>query len=197
MSSNAIEAAARAGVAEGQREGPFKLRRQPFFGDKNRAFWVLQSVGWTGYFVLRTLTGVANAFAWSFILHTLLLTAAGYSMTLLMAAVYRRLIKLKPLATWPVTVLIVVVASAGLAAEVAFVESVALVTGADADADAAFVGAAEGGVDATAVVAGAAAALFTGADSAAGASAWSFVAAADTAGCTATGALSGVPRILA
>ena len=26
---------------------------QPFFDDKNRAFWVLQSSGWTGYFILR------------------------------------------------------------------------------------------------------------------------------------------------
>src|SRR5215218_1017055 len=24
----------------------------PFFDDKNRAFWVLQSTGWTGYFIL-------------------------------------------------------------------------------------------------------------------------------------------------
>lgn len=97
-------------------DGPFRLRRQPFFDDKNRAFWILQSVGWAGYFVLRTLSGVANNVGWSFIIHTLLLTAAGYSLTLLMAAIYRRLIKSKPIVTWPGTVLIVLVASAGFSA---------------------------------------------------------------------------------
>ena len=40
----------------------------PFFADKNRAFWVLQSVGWGGYFILRTLSGIANAMEWSFVL---------------------------------------------------------------------------------------------------------------------------------
>src|SRR5437764_2794229 len=34
---------------------------QPFFEDKNRAFWILQSIGWTGYFVLRSLSGFANS----------------------------------------------------------------------------------------------------------------------------------------
>ena len=29
----------------------------PFFSDKNRAFWVLQSIGWGGYFILRSLSG--------------------------------------------------------------------------------------------------------------------------------------------
>lgn len=96
--------------------GPFRLGRQPFFDDKNRAFWILQSAGWAGYFVLRTLSGVANALGFSFVLHTLLLTAAGYSLTLLMAAVYRRLIHARPVVTWPLTILLVLVASAGFSA---------------------------------------------------------------------------------
>ena len=33
---------------------------QPFFDDKNRAFWILQSIGWSGYFFLRSLSGFAN-----------------------------------------------------------------------------------------------------------------------------------------
>ena len=61
---------------------------------------MLQSVGWAGYFVLRTLSGIANAMGWSFVIHTALLTATGYSITLLMAAAYRRLIRMKPLFTW-------------------------------------------------------------------------------------------------
>jgi hypothetical protein len=28
---------------------PFRLSDKPFFEDKNRAFWILQSVGWGGY----------------------------------------------------------------------------------------------------------------------------------------------------
>src|SRR5690348_3083446 len=60
-------------------------QRQPFFDDKNRAFWILQSIGWGGYFVLRTLTGIANNFGFAYVIHNVLLTATGYSMTLLMA----------------------------------------------------------------------------------------------------------------
>ena len=48
---------------------------QPFFDDKNRAFWILQSAGWTGYFILRSLSGFANSMGWMFVVHTLLLTA--------------------------------------------------------------------------------------------------------------------------
>ena len=54
-----------------------------------------------GYFVLRTLSGIANAnVGWSFVIHTALLTATGYSITLLMAAAYRRLIRMRPIITW-------------------------------------------------------------------------------------------------
>ena len=98
------------------REAPKKrnllgLQQEPFFDDKNRAFWILQSFGWAGYFVLRTLSGIANAMGWSFILHTALLTATGYSITLLMAAAYRRLIKQKPIVTWAVSIFLVLLAS--------------------------------------------------------------------------------------
>ena len=92
--------------------GPLRLQQQPFFGDKNHAFWMLQSAGWAGYFILRTLTGIANAMGWSFLLHTMLLTGTGYSITLLMAASYRRLIKLRPIVTWAISIVLVLIASA-------------------------------------------------------------------------------------
>ena len=95
---------------------PLRLHGQPFFEDKNRAFWVLQTIGWGGYFILRTLSGIANAMEWSYVLHTALLTASGYSITLLMAAAYRRLILMRPLVTWLATVTIVIVAAAGFSA---------------------------------------------------------------------------------
>jgi sensor histidine kinase YesM len=72
---------------------------QPFFADKNRAFWILQSAGWSGYFILRSLSGLANAMPIMFIVHTLLLTATGYSLTLLMASLFRRLITMRPILT--------------------------------------------------------------------------------------------------
>ena len=69
---------------------------RPFFDDKNRAFWLLQSIGWSGYFFLRSLSGFANSMGWMWLVHTLLLTATGYSLTLLLASLFRRLIKMKP-----------------------------------------------------------------------------------------------------
>ena len=68
---------------------------RPFFDDKNRAFWILQSIGWSGYFFLRSLSGFANSMGWMWLVHTLLLTATGYSLTLLMASLFRRLIKMQ------------------------------------------------------------------------------------------------------
>ncbi|WP_243450980.1 sensor histidine kinase [Sphingosinicella sp. CPCC 101087] len=77
---------------------------------------MLQSIGWGGYFVLRTLSGLANAVEWTYVVHTLLLTATGYSITLLMAAVYRRLIRMKPIYTWVGSIIIVIVAAAAFSA---------------------------------------------------------------------------------
>jgi sensor histidine kinase YesM len=85
---------------------------KPFFGDKNRAFWMLQSAGWTGYFILRSLSGFANAMGAIWIVHTALLTATGYSLTLLMGSVFRRLIAMRPIFTLVLSLLVVVLASA-------------------------------------------------------------------------------------
>ncbi len=88
------------------------LRTQPFFEDKNRAFWMLQSAGWSGYLVLRALGGIANAMGLLFVVPTALATATGYSLTLLMAAAFRRLIRMKPAVTWTSSIIILGVASA-------------------------------------------------------------------------------------
>jgi len=84
----------------------------PFFGDKNRAFWVLQSIGWSGYLFLRSLSGIANSMGWMFVVHTILLTATGYSATLLMASLYRRLIQMRALWTVLISFVTVLLASA-------------------------------------------------------------------------------------
>ena len=88
------------------------LRSGPFFEDRNHAFWALQSIGWSGYFVLRSLGGIANAMGWLFIVPTALTTATGYSLTLLMSAAFRRLFQGKPVVTWTASIIIVGVASA-------------------------------------------------------------------------------------
>ena len=116
MSTNAIQAAASAHRAPSGGWKPFRLGQQPFFEDKNRAFWILQSAGWAGYFILRTLSGIANAMGWSFVLHTGLLTATGYSITLLMGAIYRRLIRMRPIMTWSISIVIVLIAAAAFSA---------------------------------------------------------------------------------
>ncbi|MFL6765003.1 MAG: sensor histidine kinase [Sphingomicrobium sp.] len=84
---------------------------RPFFDDKNRAFWILQSIGWSGYFFLRSLSGFANSMGWIFLVHTLLLTMTGYSLTLLMASLFRRLIKMRPLWTLVLSLTIVIMAA--------------------------------------------------------------------------------------
>jgi sensor histidine kinase YesM len=84
---------------------------RPFFDDKNRAFWILQSIGWSGYFFLRSLSGFANSMGWMWLVHTLLLTATGYSLTLLLASLFRRLIKMKPVLTLILSLAAVMLAS--------------------------------------------------------------------------------------
>jgi signal transduction histidine kinase len=84
---------------------------QPFFDDKNRAFWILQTIGWSGYFFLRTISGFAAGIGWMLLVHTLLLTATGYSLTLLMGSLYRRVIKMRPLWTVVLSLAAVMVAS--------------------------------------------------------------------------------------
>ena len=43
------------------------LRPTPFFGNKNRAFWRLQMLGWGGAMLLRALSSLANAQPFSFL----------------------------------------------------------------------------------------------------------------------------------
>ncbi|MGF7150622.1 signal transduction histidine kinase [Sphingomonas zeicaulis] len=87
------------------------LSPQPFFGDKNRAFWNLQTLGWTGYLVLRLISGFSNGFPLSFIVPLVISTATGYSLTLVMAAAFRALLKRKPVITWTGSILTVLVAT--------------------------------------------------------------------------------------
>jgi signal transduction histidine kinase len=88
------------------------LRKQGFFADKNRAFWILQTGGWGAYLLLRALSGLANSMGVGFILPAIIITATGFSLTLLMAAAYRRIIVMRPVYVWTLTLIILVAASA-------------------------------------------------------------------------------------
>ena len=88
------------------------LRNQGFFADKNRAFWTLQAGGWGAYLLLRALSGLANSMGVGFILPAVIVTATGFSLTLLMAAAYRRIIAMKPVYVWTLTLIILAAASA-------------------------------------------------------------------------------------
>ncbi len=87
---------------------PNSPKRTGFFADKNRAFWTLQLGGWGGYFVLRTLGGLANAMGIDFILPTILVTVTGFSITLLMAWAYRSIIKMSAVWVWSLSLMILV-----------------------------------------------------------------------------------------
>jgi two-component system, LytTR family, sensor kinase len=87
------------------------MRSQTFFHDKNRAFWILQGGGWFAYLMLRVLSGLANSMGVSFILPAVIVTATGFSLTLLMAAAYRRIIVMRPVFVWTLTLLILAGAS--------------------------------------------------------------------------------------
>jgi two-component system, LytTR family, sensor kinase len=118
MASEPMQAHAPLAAPRRRSPGPAKPILQgvgldgPFFGDKNRAFWVLQTIGWTGYLFLRSLNGIATSMGWMFVVHTILLTATGYSATLLMASLYRRLIMMRAVWTVLISFVTVLLASA-------------------------------------------------------------------------------------
>ncbi|WP_108811336.1 histidine kinase [Sphingorhabdus sp. Alg231-15] len=88
-----------------------EIRPQPFFGNKNRAFWNLQSAGWAAVLALRGLSGISNGLPLSFLVPAIIGTITGYSISLLLSVIYRNLINRKPLVTWGVTAVALAVAA--------------------------------------------------------------------------------------
>jgi len=91
---------------------PISAQAKPFFDDKNSAFWKLQSAGWAGYLVLRALSGFSNGFPLSFLVPLIIQVATGYSLTLVLAVVYRAVIDRARLITWGVSIGAIVIATA-------------------------------------------------------------------------------------
>ena len=82
----------------------------PFFGNKNRAFWRLQFLGWGGAMLLRAMSSLANAVPWSFLIIVIIATITGYSISLILSVIYRVLINRRPLITWGVTSVVLAIA---------------------------------------------------------------------------------------
>ncbi|QIG54156.1 sensor histidine kinase [Altererythrobacter sp. BO-6] len=86
------------------------FRPTPFFANKNRAFWNLQLAGWGGAFLLRASAAIANGQPWDLLAVILVTTITGFSISLVLAVIYRKLIDKQPLVAWGTTVLALVVA---------------------------------------------------------------------------------------
>tara|TARA_R110001599_G_scaffold223889_4_gene423050 strand:- start:1361 stop:2593 length:1233 start_codon:yes stop_codon:yes gene_type:complete len=89
-----------------------EIRPQPFFGNKNRAFWNLQSAGWAGALILRAIGGISNGLPLSFLVPVIISTITGYSISLLLSVVYKNLIHRRPIVTWSSTAVILTIAAA-------------------------------------------------------------------------------------
>ena len=82
------------------------FRPTPFFANKNKAFWRLQTMGWGGAVLLRVMSSLANGQPLSFLVLVLIATITGFSISLLLAVVYHQLIGRRPLLTWGATAVV-------------------------------------------------------------------------------------------
>jgi len=82
------------------------IQPNPFFTNKNQAFWRLQLAGWGGAMLLRAMSAIANDQPPAFLVLVLIATITGFSISLVLAVIYRQLITKRPLVTWGLTALI-------------------------------------------------------------------------------------------
>ncbi len=61
---------------------------RPFFEQKNRAFWILQAAGWSGYLVLRSVSSISNGLPLTILVSVVISSILGYCITLLLSALY-------------------------------------------------------------------------------------------------------------
>lgn len=86
------------------------FRPTPFFDNKNKAFWNLQLAGWGSVFLLRAMSALANSLPLDLLLVIFVTTITGFSITLVLSVVYRQLIDHRPLFTYGMTMLALLVA---------------------------------------------------------------------------------------
>lgn len=87
------------------------IEPRPFFANKDRAFWNLQLAGWGGAFLLRAISAFANGQSWDFLVILLIQAVTGFSISLILAVIYRQLINKKALVTWGSTAVVLAVAA--------------------------------------------------------------------------------------
>jgi sensor histidine kinase YesM len=61
---------------------------RPFFEDKNRAFWMLQGAGWTGYLLLRSIPTIVGDQPLKGLVGNIMEAIIGYCITLLLSTLY-------------------------------------------------------------------------------------------------------------
>ena len=88
---------------------------EPFFSNKNRAFWNLHSAGWAGVLILRGSSGLANGQPLSFLVTLLVWTIAGYSIALILSVIYRTVFERSTAVLWGTMVSSLVLATAAYA----------------------------------------------------------------------------------
>jgi two-component system, LytTR family, sensor kinase len=87
-----------------------QIQPAPFFASKNRAFWNLQLAGWSGAFIFRAVVALANGQPLDLLALVLVTTITGFSITLVLSVIYRKLIQQQPLVTWGMTALVLMLA---------------------------------------------------------------------------------------
>jgi signal transduction histidine kinase len=88
---------------------PFKP--SPFFANKNRAFWNLQTAGWAGAMLLRVIPAVFNGQGFAFLVTIVTNTIIGYSISLIVSVMFQALINRRPLITWSVSFAVLIIAT--------------------------------------------------------------------------------------
>ena len=86
------------------------IQPTPFFANKNQAFWRLQVLGWGGAALLRAMSSIAGGQPWSFLVLVLIEAMTGFSLSLILAVIYRQLISRRAIITWGMTALVLAVA---------------------------------------------------------------------------------------
>ena len=72
----------------------------PFFGNKIRAFWNLQILGWLAWFGLRAMSGFAGGQTFDFLVLVVVSAVTGFSLTLILSVCYRALINRRTILMW-------------------------------------------------------------------------------------------------
>jgi signal transduction histidine kinase len=84
---------------------------RPFFEEKSRAFWTLQAAGWTGYLILRSVSGLSNGPSLDVLIPVVVESIIGYCITLLLSTLYGAYRRLPRLSGFILAVLTLAVAT--------------------------------------------------------------------------------------